>query len=424
MLKALNNNTAITDPSSQQKRAPRGVASLALLAAAVGTATPTSAVELWEGSDLTVKLAQHFQSVEADSSDGAVAASESADNFTPGDTNAAFMRPRFNLEFSLQFTPWLSAFVDIAEEPNDFGGSDPFSIENDLTFLDVGLLKAVGSNAADRNSVTLRLGTPVGTLWNFRGYSDGAAVQGNPLIGNTPFDPVDAFTGAQILGTHQVGGVVESVGWDIAVLTGNFNEDTRGDRGTDINLRGRIALAGGLKIGAAYVTTDNENGATSAFFNGNGDNVSLADTASPSGRETHFAFFDANRDVRDFGVDSDAWQIDGEYSYEDRLTARAWYAEAEEDTNNLELSNVGVEGQLYLSPDELYVASRYTRVENESDGISGDDTLDRIQVGGGAWLAENTLLKVEYIRQNEEQNARSRVGDDWDGVLVELSTAL
>lgn len=387
--------------------------------AALLSTSALHAAEVFEGLDVNLRLAQHFQSVEADSSDNAIG------DFEPGDTNPAFMRPRFNLELSMQFTPWLSAFVDLAEEPNDFGGSggDPFSIKNDLTFLDVALLKAAGSPAASSNSLTLRLGTPVGTLWNYRGYSDGAAVQGNPLIGNTPFDPVDAFTGAQILGTHEIGGVVESVGWDVAALTGNFNEDTRGDRGTDVNLRGRVAFAGGLSVGAGYVTTDNEDGAESAFFNGNGDNVSLADTSTPSGRETHFAFFDAGGERQVFGVEADAWQVDAEYAFQDRATFRAWYAEAEEDTNDLELSNIGVEGQVYLLPRSFYVAARYTRVENESRGVSGDDTLDRTQVGGGLWLSENTLLKAEYIRQTEEANARSFVGDDWDGVLVELSTS-
>jgi len=386
--------------------------------AALLSASALHAAELFEGLDVNIRLAQHFQSVEADSSDNAIG------GFEPGDTNPAFMRPRFNLELSMQFTPWLSAFVDLAEEPNDFGGDfDPFSIENDLTFLDVAVLKAVGSPAADNNSLTLRLGTPVGTIWNYRGYSDGAAVQGNPLIANSPFDPVDAFTGAQILGTHNLGGVVESVGWDVAALTGNFNEDTRGDRGTDVNVRGRVEFAGGFKIGAGYVTTDNEDGETSAFFNGNGDNVSVADTSSGSGREAHFAFFDANGDQQAFGVDSDAWQVDAEYAFQDRATFRAWYAEAEEDTNNLELSNIGVEGQVYLVPSTFYLAARYTMVENETSGVGGDDTLDRTQVGGGLWLAENTLLKAEYIRQTEEENARSFVGDDWDGVLVELSTS-
>ncbi len=333
------------------------------------------------------------------------------------------MRPRFNLELAMQFTPWLSAFVDVAEEPNDFGGGDPFSIQNDLTFLDVNLLKAVDSPAAESNSLTFRLGTPVGTLWNYRGYSDGAAVQGNPLIGNTPFDPVDAFTGAQILGTHELGGgVVESVGWDIAALTGNFNEDTTGDRGTDLNIRGRVAFAAGLSLGAGFVSTDNDNGATSAFFNGNGDNVSLADTSSGSGRETHFAFFDGSGNQQDFGVDSDAWQIDAEYAYQERATVRGWYAEAEEDTNGLELANLGLEGQFYVVPGDVYLAARFTSVENETSGISSNDTLERTQLGGGVWLWDNTLLKAEYIQQTEEANARSFVGDDWDGLLVELST--
>jgi len=75
---------------------------------------------------------------------------------------------------------------------------------------------------------------------------------------------------------------------------------------------------------------------------------------------------------------------------------------------------------------ELYVAARYSQSTNESAGISGNDSLDRIQIGGGYWIEDKVLLKVEYVKQTEEALSGGQSTDgtgeaEWDGVLVELS---
>ena len=75
---------------------------------------------------------------------------------------------------------------------------------------------------------------------------------------------------------------------------------------------------------------------------------------------------------------------------------------------------------------ELYVAARYSMSTNESEGISSDDALDRIQVGGGYWIADQVLLKVEYVKQTEEAFSGGQQTDgtgeaEWDGFLAELS---
>ena len=82
----------------------------------------------------------------------------------------------------------------------------------------------------------------------------------------------------------------------------------------------------------------------------------------------------------------------------------------------------GSEGTFYVLPNFAYLAVRYTEVENRSNGISGKPQLDRLQLGGGVWLAENVLTKAEYVRQQEERNSPGQIGDDWDGFVFEIAT--
>ena len=77
-----------------------------------------------------------------------------------------------------------------------------------------------------------------------------------------------------------------------------------------------------------------------------------------------------------------------------------------------------VEGA-YDITDSLYGAARYTRVTNETDGAGDDNVLDRIQVGGGWWIADNALFKAEYVLQREGEDSPGQIGDDFDGFNLE-----
>ncbi|WP_341936960.1 hypothetical protein [Marinimicrobium sp. C2-29] len=406
--------------STTQKPLAKAVAGLIASASLLVAPAATQALELTEGLDVNLYLAQHAQSVEADSGAGAAS-----------DTTAGFSRTRFNLQFNVRFNEWLTGFVDLAEEPNDFGND--FGIQNDLTFLDVALLKAFGSSAAENNSLTFRLGQPVMTTFNFRGYSDGAQVQGNPLIGNSPLDIVAAQVGGQVLGQHKFDGPIESIGWDVMVSSGNFGERFDGNQGQNLGLRARLAVTGGLKVGVGYMTGDNDNGVTSSGFLGDGDNINLQlPNGAQDTRNLHAAIIP--------GVDFDFAMADFEYAH-DRFTVRGWYGAGEDSYSfastegrvdrsagvvntgtDAEMSGFGFTGEVYVIPKVLYLAGRYTEVTNDSDNVSSDDTLDRTQLGAGLWLSDNSLLKIEYVAQGEEDNSGGQIGEDWDGVLVELST--
>ncbi len=83
----------------------------------------------------------------------------------------------------------------------------------------------------------------------------------------------------------------------------------------------------------------------------------------------------------------------------------------------------GIEATYDIIPDRLYVAGRFTQVSNESDGIAVTGSMERFQIGGGVWIADNVLLKVEYINQSEEAGSPGQIGDDWQAGLIEVSAA-
>ena len=123
-------------------------------------------------------LAQHWQSpLEVKGTAIASQADAQADS--------GFQRLRVGLWFNAQISDRFSAYMELAEEPNDFQGANAFGITQDLAWIEY----KVSDNAA------LRIGNIVETTMNFIRYSDGAAVQGNPLIGNGVNDMITAAHG-------------------------------------------------------------------------------------------------------------------------------------------------------------------------------------------------------------------------------------
>ncbi len=424
---------------SEMHKALRGGG--ALLAAALLASAPAQAAEWFDGRVKTnILFATGFQSIEADNG---------AFNPANSDTSAGFNRQRFNLELTVHFADWITGFVDLAEEQNDFG--ETFQISNDLSFVDFSLLKAFDSPAADDHSLVVRTGEMVSTTFNYRGYSDGAAVQGNPLIGNSPFDMVTAETGAQLIGEHRLPGLpVESVGWDFAATVPTFGENFDGDRPFNFFAKGRVDVGYGLKLGGGFMWADGSDQFDSVQSGGVADFGDLGTTGALFGDGENYNFPGSGAGARDThqglipGVDYSVWMVDAEYSPQmSPLPAvfRGWFGVAEDDfrfvdgagnqtvasqnqgvaRGDAEVRGWGLEGSVYVVPERFYVAGRYTQVSNESNGISGSPDLDRIQIGGGFWVHPSSLVKFEYVSQDEEEGSAGQIGEDWDGFNVEVS---
>ncbi len=415
-----------------------GPVGAALLAASVSQAV--GAAEFWDGKvKMKGYLSQGWQDISADGvSNGGV----------PNDIDSGFRRLRFNLTFNFQLSERISGYVELAEEPDDWEDLEIGQISQDLAFVDIKLM----------DWVLFRTGNIVTTVANYIPFSDGAMVQGNPLIGNSPIDYITAEEGAQLVGNHEIGNsLLKTVGWDFAVTNPSFFESFREENTYQYFGKVRFAFAHGLNIGGGMFYNDISDafdtagvnpvpalglGEASAIWHGDGDDYNLGNR----GRIGTIGNSRIGHAANVPGIDVFLWQLDALWTIpKTPVTLRAWGGMAEDDfrlvnaaggqttyhrgdaigvvQQDSSVSYFGVEGKVKLPIKQFntYLAARYSWADNTSEGATGDTTLDRIQVGGGWWANDSTLLKVEYVHQDEGANSPGNVNQEWGGVNAELS---
>lgn len=402
-------------------------ANVAALLALGATATQVQAAEFMDGKlKINGAAMQSWQSaIEVDGDARSAVATEG---------ESGFHRLRFALHFNAQLTDTISVFAELAEEPNDFGN---FNIAQDLAWIQF-----------QKDGLGLRVGNVISTTQNFIEYSDGAVVQSNPLIGNSPVDMITAEEGLWLYGSS------DNYTWDAVVSKPSFGTDFSKDSGYNYGLRGTVGLGGGFSLGAGLFVTNADLDCTDGTCSdpggagigsligvGDADNYQFGSDSNgvsgTPGRGTHFAIVP--------GISATIWQVDAQYKA-DNFSIHGYYGIAQDDyswadagvagyrpvsTNfseqDSEVSFMSVKAKFNISK-ELYVAARYSQSTNDSDGISGNDSLDRIQIGGGYWIEDKVLLKVEYVKQTEEASSGGQNTDgtgeaEWDGVLAELSVS-
>lgn len=357
-------------------------------------------------------ISQGMQAVEAD--EGAFYAEDA--NMSPG-----FNRLRYALGFDITLADNVSAYVEFSEEPNDFGVD--YTPHIDFAVVNFKL----------NDVLTYQLGT-VGTgMFTYRGYSDGADVQSNPLIGNSPADMAGAAEGMKMFGDHG------QLKWDFTISSSDFGESFGGDRGLTYIGKANFDFSEQFGIGASFSSSNHgdqvRNGADNivraGFYSGDGDNYRFPSAGTGSIRNTHMGLIP--------GLDTQGFLIDGQFKTE-AVTLRGWFGQLTDDFSyadglgratvastsssfieeESEVSFFGFEGTYHLS-EKLYLAGRYTSVTNEAEDVDGEDLLSRVQLGGGYYYRENILFKLEFVNQVEEENSAGQIGSDWGGVMFETS---
>lgn len=388
-------STFTTTPSTTVRSFLASLFALLLMA---GTSLPAQA-QMEDGElpeiDLSVNLAQHAQYISLDR-DGT-------------DPIAGFQRVRAGVTASVQFSENVSGLLMLQQEPNDFGFQSFFPAV-DFAILDVAL----------SDQLTLRTGTPVTGLMNFRGYSDGPVVQGNPLIGNSPADMITAGQGVKLIGSF------DSFGFDVTINKGFGGTLTQPNgSNTGVNLIGKFRVTGSdaFKFGAGLATVTGSQ--PLVFSRGDGDSYDLAGAgvASPNTRAVHAqmpneTIFHADAKLTGGGADVDLWggyatQSDGYGSGEDFQAL------------------FGGIGAKYNFSDTFHAAGRFTYAGDQSDAVSdfSSTSLTRIQLGIGVMVHEKAMWKLEFVNQSEtglapadqEGTQLSGIGDNWTGVTTELS---
>ena len=394
---------------------------------------------------------QGFQGIQAN--DGA---------FRPEDEDqeAGFQRLRVNLQLKFHITDNITADVDIAEEPNDFGGdadgSGDFTFHQDFGGIEFGILGLLGRGQEDTD-LTLRIGNIGAAPFQFKGFQDGADNQGNALIGNSPVDYATAENGAQLSYTKSnLGGIIESYNIAGHLTNSSFGEVYSDGRGYNGRLQGTLNLAGGFKVGLNYFLANqgdqldfNAQGVasldgvtTTNYRFGDGENYNFSSSGTSS-RETHIGvmpgldmsiiqlnlayqpsantslIFMAGRAEDDFAFSNDAGDVLPGIVNQDDAGQRVvsnQVVEADSAVNYFVL-----EASQYLIPGKVYVATRYSNASNETDGINSQNTLERIQVAAGYFFRKNSLWKFEYVDQDEEANSGGQIGGGFDGFITEVS---
>ncbi len=394
----------------------------------------------------------------------AIQAKEGAFRPVDEEQSDGFGRLRVNLMFKFHITDYITADVDIAEEPNDFGnnGDRDFSFHQDFAGIEFELLGLSGHASEDSN-LTLRLGNIGASPFQFKGFQDGADNQGNALIGNGITDYATAENGAQLAYKKSFeDGPIRSYTVAGHMTTSSFGEAFQEDRGYNYRLQGAVEFTNGFKAGLSFFQANQgdqlrfENGiasldglTTTNYRFGDGENYNFSASAS-SERDTHVGAmpglnqsiveldlayqFSANTNViLMLGKSSD------DYTFADTdgnalagITYFGTDGVADADGTTFDSVNVikgessveyyVVEAQHYIIPDKFYVAARYADAKNTSELIEQtDNKVKRLQVAAGYWFNDKTLLKVEYVDQDEGINSGGQIGAGFDGFTSEIS---
>lgn len=365
-----------------------GLFALLLLAA---TAVPAQA-QMDDGElpsiDFSVNLAQHAQILQASARSG-----------DDPDANAGFPLVRAGLISSVQFSENVSGLLMLEQEPNDFGGQ--FSPAVDFAIL----------NLQVSDGLTVQAGTPVTGLLNFRGFSDGPAVQGNPLIGNSPADMITAGQGVKLIGSF------DGFGFDFTINKG-FGGTLTGFNGenTGVNLIGKVRITGSetFQVGGGFGVGTGDS--PLRWAGGDGENYHINPSGSIAAvRNTHASIpgggsiFQADAKIMAGGADVDLWGGFATQSDPDRSGA---------------FGGLGIKFDV---SDSFYLAGRFTAVNDQTDYENDLDTstLTRIQAGIGVQLYDNALFKIEGVTQSEGDSGSvadaSAPGEGFTGVVTELS---
>ena len=398
---------------------------------------------------------QNYQAIQAE--DGA---------FRPEDElqSDGFGRLRVNLMFKFKITENITADIDIAEEPNDFGnnGDRDFSFHQDFAGIEFDLL-GLTDTEKHSNNLTLRVGNIGAAAFQFKGFQDGADNQGNALIGNGITDYATAENGIQLSYSQSYeNGLIRAYNVAGHMTTSSFGEAFQDDRGYNYRLQGTLEFEGGFKAGLNYFSANQgdqlvfENGTaslagvtTTNYRFGDGENYNFSASAS-SERDTHVGALP--------GLNQSILQLNLAYQPTDQTSVIVMLGRASDDYTFADADGNAVAGityfgtdgvqdplgttfdstqvveadasvdywvveaQQYILPEKFYVAARYASAENTSDLITQQDNeVTRLQVSAGYWINNRTLWKVEYVDQDEGVNSGGQIGQGFSGLTSEIS---
>jgi len=249
--------------------------------------------------------------------------------------------------------------------------------------------------------------------------SDNGQVQGNPLIGNYIVDANTTEPGVEVI-AHS--GSLEGV---LGVSTGTTTGDFKADRGTAVHGKIRYHVQDRIDVAASVYRVNHsgnptgypQNGSYSALYAGNrsGSRYSGVLGGGP----------EVGQIAPGKGQDVFAWQVDGSYTMKPLrlygMVGVANDADANGSAAGTPADNwnyFGGEAEWYFTP-KAYLGARYSQASAQKiNGVDSNAESNRIQLGGGYWLLDSILLKLEYVNQHYNNFMDNQ---QFSGVLTEFS---
>ena len=264
---------------------------------------------------------------------------------------------------------------------------------------------------------------------NYR-RSNNARVQRNPLIGNPLIDPNVEELGAEL---YSIKGPVY---WLIGVGSGTTTEYF--DYGSSASFHGKLW---------AYPLPDLRTSVSAYHVDLSGTNTANQNSdlynAGRSG-EPFAAVFGGGDDPGSIlpGNGKDVTAVEGDATWNHwpfEVYSNVGYTQ-DSDTNGptpgtpAERWLYGTFEPVYHFTPAIYVAARYSfGVANAVHGVETDGWVDRIEVGGGYWITNSVLSKLEYVYQQyhgfaadtgEVSGVDASPNPRFNGVLLEISWSL
>lgn len=261
--------------------------------------------------------------------------------------------------------------------------------------------------------------------------SNNASVQRNPLIGNYVVDPSSEEIGVEIFSNPS------QFNWLVGVTSGGTTGDFKSNKGlAAIHAKIWADVVDSLRLSGSFYKVDHSDnppkfvGSGATMFASNrsgGPYDSIVGGGNSPGQVTVGA-----------GQDLMAFQGDVTWNPIDALEIYGHFGWAEDaDTNGSLPGEIterwyyyAVEG-IYDVTENLYGAIRYSgAMADKLSDVDSDGIVHRIQVGGGYWIIDGLLFKLEYVYQtyNDFTQDGGQVSgvDAWEepsfnGVISEIS---
>ena len=348
------------------------------------------------------------------------------------DTSLGFNRVAAQIQTSVQFSENVSGYIELSAEPEeneDFSKVDP---NVDFVYVNVDLTPNLMAQA----------GTPGIGISNFPRWSDGALVQGNPLVGNSVAQTGTAGNGGiKLIGSYPEFGfdltVTRNFGGGVDVTSGQ-NPSSSGlnvsKAGSGVDIYGTARYTGAdlfsVGAGAAFATGDKG----LAIANGDGDYYNVPDAIETGGVNNPSGFSNHPTLPSDFMV-----QVDGEVT-PGALSANAAIGYASQSDKQVtvfgstsevdQAALFGVLGAKYDLTDDFFAAGRFSIARDQTDGAEDLDvrSVSRFALGVG-YTYQATMLKLEYANQSQAGDTGdvatplANQSRDWQAITAQFSVA-